>query len=265
MIAGKQKAGAVPGRIGVVGGMGPYAGLDLVRKIFDQTVAGRDQDHLDVLLLSTPTVPDRTRFLLEGEGENPGYAIAGAIRTLESSGAVIAGIPCNTVHSPRILDVVREELRISQSTIRFLSIIEETIRALEQRSPRPSKVGVLSTTGTLQTRVYSDSLQRRGFQVLEPSETLQRDCVQKAIYDTSYGIKSQSNPVTAQARSDIEQAVRVLAEKGVDIIVLGCTELPLAVPETKMFGVPLVDPALVLARALIRETSPEKLKPLPTN
>ena len=52
--------------IGVVGGMGPYAGLDLVRKIFDQTTASTDQEHLDVILLSTPSVPDRTGSQLPG-------------------------------------------------------------------------------------------------------------------------------------------------------------------------------------------------------
>lgn len=249
-------------RIGVVGGMGPYAGLDLVKKIFDQTVAARDQDHLDVILLSTPSVPDRTRFLLEQSGENPAHTIVRVLRMLESSGAVVAGIPCNTAHSPRILEVVLQELGEEKSSLRLLSIIEETIRHLHERFPNLRKVGVLSTTGTLRTKVYSDPLRQHGYDVIEPGEALQEECVQKAIYDTTYGIKAESNPVTSKARSDIERAVRFLADEGAEVVVLGCTELPLAIPEVEMFGLPLIDPTLLLARALIRETHPEKLKPL---
>ena len=250
------------GRIGIVGGMGPYAGLDLVKKIFDQTVAARDQDHLDVMLLSTPHVPDRTRFLLENSGENPAFAIVRVLQSLESSGAVVAGIPCNTAHSPRILDVVRHELHEAKNKIQLLSIIDETLRHLREGFPTLRKVGVLSTTGALKTKVYSDPLRRVGFEVMEPGEELQRECVQKAIYDTSYGIKAQSNPVTSQARSDILRALRYLSDQGAEVVVLGCTELPIAIPEAAMFGLPLVDPTLLLARALIRETHPEKLKPL---
>jgi aspartate racemase len=51
--------------IGIVGGVGPYAGLDLLRKVYDNTVAGKDQDHLDVVMISVPAaIPDRTAYLL---------------------------------------------------------------------------------------------------------------------------------------------------------------------------------------------------------
>lgn len=248
-------------RIGIAGGMGPYAGLDLVKKIFDQTLAARDQDHLDVILLSTPHVPDRTRFLLENSGENPAHAIVQVLQALEFSGAVVAGIPCNTAHSPRILEVVQHELVAAKNKIQLLSIIDETLRHLREGFPTLKRVGVLSTTGALKTKVYSDPLRRDGFEVMEPGEVLQADYVQKAIYDTRYGIKAQSNPVTSQARSDILRAIRFLADQGAEVVVLGCTELPIAIPESAMFGLPLVDPTLLLARALIRETYPEKLKP----
>src|SRR5690606_41469903 len=97
--------------IGVIGGMGPYAGLDLVRKIFDHTAASRDQDHLPVALLSYPgRIRDRSLFLLrateEDSGVNPAEAIAGIALELDRLGATVAGIPSNTAHAPAILDVV---------------------------------------------------------------------------------------------------------------------------------------------------------------
>ncbi|MBT8073778.1 MAG: aspartate racemase, partial [Xanthomonadales bacterium] len=83
--------------IGIVGGVGPYAGLDLVRNIFDQTLARTDQEHLDVVMLSMPSsITDRTEYLIGQNGENPGLGIADVIKRLEAAGATVAGIPCNT-------------------------------------------------------------------------------------------------------------------------------------------------------------------------
>ena len=91
--------------IGVVGGLGPYAGLDLVRKIFDRTRADHDQDHLPVMLYSFPgDIPVRPEFLLGLTRENPGEAIGDIMARMAEAGATIIGMPCNTAHSPRILD-----------------------------------------------------------------------------------------------------------------------------------------------------------------
>jgi aspartate racemase len=243
--------------------MGPYAGLDLVKKIFDQTTASTDQEHLDVILFSTPGIPDRTGFLLEGRGGNPAPHIAAAVRTLEAAGASVAGIPCNTAHAPAIFDAVLRELESTGTRIRLLSLITETIAFLEaQRAAGRQRLGVLSTTGTLSTQVYSRPLVAAGFSVIEPADDVQRDLVQRAIYDPEYGIKARSNPVTEQARGAVLSAIRHLADRGAQAIVLGCTELPLAVGESTVLGWPVIDPAVALARALIRETYPEKLKPL---
>ena len=249
--------------IGVVGGMGPYAGLDLVRKIFDQTTASTDQEHLEVILLSTPGIPDRTGFLLEGRGGNPAPHIAAAVRALDAAGASVAGIPCNTAHAPAIFDAVLQDLETTRSRIQLLSLIAETVASLAgQRAAGPMRLGVLSTTGTLRTQVYSGPLAAAGFSVIEPADDVQQDLVQRAIYDPAYGIKARSNPVTERARESVLSAIRHLAERGAQAVVLGCTELPLAVGESTVLGLPVIDPAVALARALIRETHPEKLKPL---
>ena len=66
-----------------------------------------------------------------------------------------------------------------------------------------------------------------------------------------------------EARSRLLDGIRHLRERGADAVVLGCTELPLAVPEPEFEGTPIIDSANALARALIRATHPDKLKPLP--
>ena len=94
--------------IGIVGGMGPLAGLDVFKKITEETPVTSDQEHAPVLLFSVPAqIPDRTEFLLGREKTNPAIAISEIILTLEKAGARVVGIPCNTAHSPRIFDVIR--------------------------------------------------------------------------------------------------------------------------------------------------------------
>ena len=98
--------------IGVIGGMGPHAGLDLVHKIFDQTDACTDHAHVPVALLSFPEqIPDRGAFLFGRTDVNPADAIVDIVRRLETIGVLVAGIPCNTAHAPPIFDAVVTALR----------------------------------------------------------------------------------------------------------------------------------------------------------
>ncbi len=247
--------------IGVVGGVGPYAGLDLVRKIFDNTVASSDQDHLPVILISLPAaIEDRTEFLLQNSGKNPGPSILSVLNKLEIAGASVAGIPCNTAHARQIFSVVVQGLAERKSPLKLLSLIDETIDFVGSRGPKPGRVGVLSTTGTRKTRIYRDPLEQNGFQVIELSDDDQAGLIQDAIYNTLYGIKAQSNPVTERARGQVMKGIDLLLHQHVDVIILGCTELPLAVPERSFKGIPLIDPATLLARSLITEVDPSKLK-----
>ncbi|GIV59878.1 amino acid racemase [Rhodocaloribacter litoris] len=249
--------------IGVVGGMGPYAGLDLVRKIFDHTEAGADADHLPVALLSYPArVPDRTAFLLGRSDENPAEAIAAMAVALDRLGAVVAGMPCNTAHAPRIFDAVLARLREEAPRLRLLNMIDETIRFLREEHGNCTRIGVLATLGAYRTRLHADALEAAGLEAILPDENVQETIVHRTIYDPSYGLKAHMNPVSMIARQSLVSAVEHLREQGAEAVLLACTELPLALPEPELDGTPLIDPTLALARALIRETYPEKLKPL---
>lgn len=246
--------------IGIVGGVGPYAGLDLARKIFDQTLANTDQEHLPVALLSVPgKIAERTEFILGTERVNPAYALAEVIVKLEKLGAGVVGIPCNTAHAPQIFDVITAELEKAGSTARLLHMIEEVVRFIRRRFPTIETVGVLSTTGTNAAGVYPHYLQQEGLRVLQPDEELQHH-IHAAIYDTEYGIKARSNPVTEKARDRLLGGILSLQREGAQAIILGCTEIPLAIDDTMVGETPLIDPTLVLARALVRSVAPDKLR-----
>lgn len=251
--------------IGVVGGVGPFAGIDLLGKIAAQTVAGQDQDHLTVLNWSQPSeVVDRTEYLLGHVAENPGYALAAQVRQLAQMGAGVVGLPCNTAHAPRIFDLIRAELAAADFDIVLLHMIEEVGRFLQNQLPDAKRIGLLATTGTVQVGVYSAVLQPLGFTAVIPLPAMQTEKIHPAIYDPNYGIKA-CGFVTPQARDDLLLGIETLKQAGAEAIILGCTELPLAIPETAVSGLPTIDPTLILARALIREANPAKLKPLLTH
>ena len=247
--------------IGVIGGMGPYAGLDLVKKIFDETVAGTDQEHVPVALLSySSRISDRTDYMLEGRGTNPVAAITEIAEKLDEIGAVVAGMPCNSAHAPPIFDGVMHSLKERRIPLRMVNMIGEVARELACRDTNSRKVGVLSTNSIFHLAVYKNALTAAGVEVILPPVDLQEALVHPAIYDPVYGIKAQSNPVTQQAIDNLATVCSLFTEKGAGAIVLGCTELPLAIAGDSFMGLTTIDPTRILARALIRETYPEKLK-----
>jgi aspartate racemase len=246
--------------IGIVGGVGPYAGIDLLRKVYDNTIANGDNEHLDTVLISmSSSINDRTEYLLERKIENPAYAIVKVLNKMESIGVTVAGIPCNTAHSSDIFDVIKLELNKSGSKLNLINMINETISFIGNIYPKIKNIGVLSTTGTYKSRVYSDILNAKGFNVILPSIQIQENLIQPSIYDREYGIKAFSNPVTEKAVKNLHKGCEYLKTNGAEAVILGCTEIPLAIPEKEILGMITIDPTTILARTLIKNYSPNKL------
>ena len=245
--------------IGVVAGVGPYAGLDLLGKILSQTSADRDQDHLTVASLSQPAlIADRTLFLLGQTTINPALAIVAQLLKLERMGATVAGIPCNTAHAPAIFSEISQGLKDAGCKLNLLHMIAEVGRELLYAHPHIKSVGVLSTTGTAVTRVYPLTLEPLGFEILAVDEERQAQAIHPAIYDPIYGIKACGR-ATEKARNNLLLGAKQLQGMGAKALILGCTEIPLAIPEKQIDGMTIIDPALILARALIAAIDPARL------
>lgn len=250
--------------IGVVGGLGPYAGLDLVKKIFDNTHAASDQEHLPVVLISYPGhVPDRSAYLADQTQPNPIPPLAEILRRLEGAGCAIAGMPCNTAHNALIFDALNETMEREGRRIRLLNMIEACAEACRERVPDAKRVGVLATTSSVQNRLHAHALEQLGLEAVRPDWDFQDAVINPTIFHPEWGLKAQSDPPTAQAREHLLDGIRYLKARGADAVILGCTELPLAVPEPVFENVPLVDSTDTLARALIRAAFPERLRPSP--
>ena len=121
------------------------------------------------------------------------------------------------------------------------------------------RVGVLATQGTYQSGLYEHALADAGLQVILPDPAVRKENIHAALYAPSIGIKACSGVVTGEAISKVRAAVQHLKDLGAEAIILGCTELPLAVKDHQVDGLPILDPAMIVAEILIRETFPEKL------
>lgn len=249
--------------IGIVAGVGPFAGLDLLGKILAETVAAQDQAHLPIYSLSQPSeISDRTEYLLGLVDENPAYAIVDQLQKLAAMGAEVVGVPCNTAHAPAIFDVIESELQKAACPIKLPHMIQEVGRFLHVNYPEIQTIGVLSSTGTYRTQIYAQVLEPLGYIVVVPDETMQVDLIHPAIYDPVYGIKANGG-ATETAVSHLHTGAKNLKNRGAQAIILGCTEIPLALQTTTIDGMIAIDPTRILARALIRESNGAKLQSNP--
>jgi len=186
--------------IGIVGGMGPLAGVILCSQIMACTEARTDQQHLSVILMSFPKdIADRTAFLEGRDRQNPGYQIAGVINNLVGAGASLIGIACNTSHSEEIFGVISEELdRINRKAgpgriVRLLHMPMETCRYVKDRHPEISRVGIMVTNGTYRAGIYARPLTAMGYEVIMPDPVFQDEVIHRMVYDPHIGIKANPN------------------------------------------------------------------------
>ena len=219
--------------VGILGGMGPEATVELFRHILSLTSAKRDQDHLHVLIDSNPKIPDRTAAILR-KGESPVLALTAAAQNLERAGADFIAMPCNTAH------YWLRELRESVS-IPIIDMIGETAVRVASHSPSLHKVGLLATAGTLRSGLYQHAFASKGIEILAPSDE-QESIVMGAIH----GIKAGSHDV----RSQLITVARDLIDQEAQGIIPGCTELSLVVP-TDSLSVPVFDPLSILAECAV--------------
>lgn len=230
--------------IGLIGGVGPWAGLDVHRKILEEASYVREQDCVSVMHLSFPgKYTDRTDYLLGKTTVNPAHAFIRELHFLENYGASAAAIVCNTAHAAPILDVI--DCALAGSSLTYVNIIRETQRALQRDGIQ--RVGLLATLGT-----YNLDLYQHGFsgQVLHPSKE-QQHCVHNSIYNPVNGLKTHYPLRSDVLYNELLAVAETLIRQGAEALVLGCTELPLLADFASRVQVPVYDPNRILAQALV--------------
>lgn len=197
--------------LGVLGGMGPLATQLFYKMIIEKTDACCDQEHLDMMILSHATMPDRTKAILEGRTEELFRMLLKDAQTLEANGAGVIAIPCNTSHV--LADRLQEEISVP-----IINMIRETAAHITSLFPqRDVKIGILATDGTINTGLYQKELIKAGLMPVVPGEQSQR-LVMKLIYD---GIKNGGEIDFADFLTIQEE----LKKEACDAAILACTEL----------------------------------------
>lgn len=220
-------------RIGVIGGMGVQATIDLYQKIVDVTKAASDQENIPMLIDSYPQIEDRTAWIL-GTGADPTNKLVESALRLENGGAAALIMACNTAHyfAPAIRSAVR---------IPLLHIAEATLAVLQEQVPKAAKIALLATDGTRCAGIYERPLQEAGY-ALEPLGKTQQETIMTAIYD---GVKA------GHIAEYVLPVQRVIDALDADTVLLACTELPLFLPylDTEKL---LIDPTAALALSALR-------------
>lgn len=224
--------------VGILGGMGPAATLDLVDKILRHTPATRDQDHLRILVDINPKVPDRVAAIL-GSGEDPAPVMVEMARGLERMGAQLLAIACNTAHY--YWQAVQDAVRVP-----VLHMIRETARYLAGLDSVPRSAGLLASTALIKVGLYQQALREVGIATVSPN-----DAAQEQVMRVIWGVKGGEDPRRLQ--SVLQFALDDLIAQGVECLIAGCTEIPILLPFVGDPGVPFVDASDVLARAIVRE------------
>ncbi|MBN1271886.1 MAG: aspartate/glutamate racemase family protein [Candidatus Aminicenantes bacterium] len=219
--------------------MGPEATVCFYNHIIKNTDAGTDQEHMKVIIWSDPGVPPRTDAIFRG-GESPVPALKEGVRRLREAGADFIAMPCVTAHY--YYKEIAEEAGIP-----FLSLLEETAGYFKKELPQVRKVGLLGSSGTINSGIFHYVLERAGLEVLVPTEDEQEN-VMEAIFGKE-GIKAGFTE--GPSREAVVEMAEKLIGRGAEAVIAGCTEIPLVLREEDI-AVPFVDPMLVTARICIK-------------
>lgn len=196
--------------LGILGGLGPMSTVYFCELLNLHTAAARDADHIDMLISSRATTPDRTAYIIDKSAPDPLPVMLEEAHRLERAGVDLIVVPCNTAHY--FYDGLAEGCNTP-----ILNIIDETTAHLCGIGTRT--FGLLATEGTIRSGAYERFCKPRNLTCVTPTEE-----EQKMITSIIFDAIKQNKPVDMAAFEDVVNSLRA---RGCEKIVLGCTELSL--------------------------------------
>ena len=227
--------------IGILGGMGTQAGLDFCNKLAMLNRGKIDQKYPLFILYNKSNIPGRPENL--NKYNKVLKSLIKGCQLLQKSKCKFIVIPCNTAHY--WYDDLQRKIKIP-----IISMPKEVYRHAKSNCKKNSKIGILATEGTLKTNVYNKFFHKK-FRLIIPKKSLQTKSVNKAIKFVKMGKIKNAEKV-------IKPAINYLIKMKCKKIILGCTELPIAIFAFKSFkkikiSKTFLDPNLILANASMKK------------
>ena len=215
--------------VGIIGGMGPEATVDLMRRVIAKTPVRDDQDHIHLIVESNPKIPSRIAHLIEGSGPDPTPELVRVAANLQRAGADALAIPCNTAHA--YADSIRRAVSIP-----LLDMVSLTV--MEIAASGRTRVGLLASTAVHNTALYATAFSAHGIATLLPPR-------QEQVMELIKAVKRGDTAVPAQAA--LGRIALEMADQA-DVLLIGCSELSVIAAG---IAVPFVDSLDVLAQAVV--------------
>ncbi len=203
--------------LGIIGGMGSEATVEIYKRIIERTKHTCDQEHMRICILNNSIIPDRTNCILNN-GENPLPYLNESIKDLENIGAKYFIVPCNTAHY-----FAKD---FDYKTIQFINMIEETLKHINNNYTN-IKVCVLATTGTIKSKVYHSHELSNSINFVYTND-IEQDNIMNVITDT----KSDKDRETI-IQNLLNTIDSIKQREGKCLFVLACTELSLYLENVK--------------------------------
>ena len=227
--------------IGILGGMGTQAGLDFCNKLAVLNRGKSDQKYPLFILYNKSNIPKRPENLKKYY--NVLKSLIAGCNLLKKNKCKFIVMPCNTAHY--WYDDLQKKIKIP-----IISIPKEVYLYTKKTCKKNSKIGILCTEATLKTNIYNKYFDKN-FKLVSPEKSLQTNCVNRAIKYVKMGRIKEAEKV-------IKPAVNYLMKLKCKKIILGCTELPIAIfayksfkkiKESKIF----IDPNLLVANVSMKK------------
>jgi aspartate racemase len=227
--------------IGILGGMGTQASLDFCNKLAKLNRGKLDQDYPMFILYNKSNTPKRPENLKKYY--NVLNALVDGCKMLQKNNCKFIVMPCNTAHYWH--KDIQKKIKIP-----LLSMPKEVYVHTNKRCKKKSKIGILCTEATLKTKVYNNYFDKK-FRLISPNVKLQKNSVNKAIKFVKMGKVKEAEKI-------LKPAVNFLIKEKCKKIILGCTELPIAIFAYKSFKKAkdskiFIDPNLLLAEVCMKK------------
>ncbi len=222
--------------VGIIGGMGPEATVDLMQRIIRLTPATDDKDHIRCIVDNNPKVPSRIKAIIEGDGEDPGPVMADMGRRLEAWGADFLVIPCNTAHY--YYDAVQQAVNIP-----VVNMVDRVVEQVKTRYSKEKKIGMLASPAVAMTKLYT-----RGFdESLGMTEVWPDPERQDLLFRIIRQVKT--GRISPDLHLQYARVCQYLKAQGVRVAIVACTELSALGGDLPL---DTIDASQVLAEEIVR-------------